>query len=421
MPRRVIEIGEVFGRFTVLADTGKVRNFHKVYLCRCECGVEKEVRKGSLVNGGVLSCGCIVTDGGETKPILVGTSFGSLTVMGLGARRGKEFYYTCRCECGAELDVYKHNLLRGYTQSCGAGYHKKRTERLPIAPGTTFGKLTVISSFRKDIESNSGNAWYYTCLCSCGNETNVRRGNLTSGQVISCGCAVVDAAQSRTTDHTGERVGRLLLIELIRKNDEWTGRPAVWYRCVCDCGKEIVSKEVYLFRIAKPKQSCGCLHQEALHAPVTHGYYVTNPIEFGIWRAMIQRCESEKYKAYPYYGGRGIKVCDSWRESFASFLADIGPRPSKYHSIDRVDVNGNYEPSNARWATWEEQCNNKRSNVKLTHKGTTMTIAQWCRNLGIRENRVRRNLSKGLTPYEAVFLGYPRTKKRREKLGWAFR
>ncbi len=98
---------------------------------------------------------------------------------------------------------------------------------------------------------------------------------------------------------------------------------------------------------------------------------------YKVWHAMIRRCENPADPRYSSYGGRGIKVCQRWRDSYIAFLRDMGDRPSSTHSIDRIDVDGNYEPSNCKWATNKEQTNNTRCNVRVEIDGTTKTLAQW--------------------------------------------
>ena len=112
--------------------------------------------------------------------------------------------------------------------------------------------------------------------------------------------------------------------------------------------------------------------------------------EYAIWCGIIKRCCNKNNKSYKYYGGRGITVCSRWRNSFKAFLEDVGPRPSKTHSIDRYpDNNGNYEPGNVRWATSQEQAENQRSNILVTFKGKTATVKQWANSiLGDNHSRV---------------------------------
>jgi hypothetical protein len=103
---------------------------------------------------------------------------------------------------------------------------------------------------------------------------------------------------------------------------------------------------------------------------------------------MICRCENRNAADYPRYGGRGIRVCERWRSSVEQFMADMGPRPTAKHSIERIDVNGNYEPANCRWATMDEQARNKRSNIRVTFEGRTLCLKEWSRELGVKYLRL---------------------------------
>lgn len=121
----------------------------------------------------------------------------------------------------------------------------------------------------------------------------------------------------------------------------------------------------------------------------------TNSPEYGCWKNMKQRCYDSNSKDYPEYGGRGIKVCKRWKDSFSNFLADMGPRPSSRHSIDRLDGSKDYSPENCRWATPRQQANNTKRNVRITHNGMTLTVAQWSRRLGIPAGRIHERLGYG--------------------------
>jgi hypothetical protein len=139
-------------------------------------------------------------------------------------------------------------------------------------------------------------------------------------------------------------------------------------------------------------------------ATATHGAKVGGKAttEYTIWRAMKSRCSNPATINYSDYGGRGIAVCDRWRDDFAAFLADMGPRPSPDHSIDRRDNSGPYSPDNCRWSTSTEQSNNRRVNRMLSHQGRTQTLAQWSRELGLSRVTLADRLDAGW-PVEKAF------------------
>ena len=132
------------------------------------------------------------------------------------------------------------------------------------------------------------------------------------------------------------------------------------------------------------------------------GYKRADPPEYSSWSMMIQRCTNPKRQVYNYYGGRGIRVCDQWLESFQTFLEDVGPRPSSMHSLDRIDNDQDYKPGNVRWATKREQANNRRSNVILTHHGQSRNIFGWAREIGMAPDTLMMRLASGWSVERAL-------------------
>ena len=124
--------------------------------------------------------------------------------------------------------------------------------------------------------------------------------------------------------------------------------------------------------------------------------------EYAVWNRMIERCTNQNHKSFNDYGGREIKICKQWRESFESFYADMGPRPSPEHSIDRINNDGNYEPGNCRWATRVQQGQNKRNNHRVTINGTTKSLMQWCHDIGISYATVYHRVRDGLSIEDAI-------------------
>jgi hypothetical protein len=167
----------------------------------------------------------------------------------------------------------------------------------------------------------------------------------------------------------GYKYGRLTVLAKATGNGLW--------HCQCECGQY---SDVAGGRMLKRHtMSCGCLRRELM---TTHGG--STSAEYRIWISIISRTTNPNHNAYPWYGGRGIKMCPRWLASFEAFRSDMGIKPSPSHSIDRIDNNGDYEPGNCRWSTKKEQGNNRRDNRLLTFEGRTQTLSQWARELGIK-------------------------------------
>ncbi len=172
-------------------------------------------------------------------------------------------------------------------------------------------------------------------------------------------------------DITGKVFGRLTA-KSPQKQPKWN--------CRCSCGN---TKAVSRFKLQDgTTKSCGCLRREVTSKTrLTHGGS-TRP-EYQILHKAKSRCHNPNNSRFPLYGGRGIKVCERWRNSFESFLQDMGPRPSPKHSIDRINNDGNYEPGNCRWATQPQQLRNTSRNVWIEHNGKILVLKDYAEEIGI--------------------------------------
>lgn len=189
-------------------------------------------------------------------------------------------------------------------------------------------------------------------------------------------------------DYAGERFGNLVALRLVERdadrNHKWLFR--------CDCGNEKVSR---IRNVTGGRTtSCGCVFRaQMIQRNTTHGLSRQHQREYRSWKDMRGRCNTPTDSDYADYGGRGIRVCERWSD-FAVFLSDMGERPDG-HTIDRIDVNGDYEPGNCRWAPAKVQANNKRSNHLIQMRGETRTLQQWCEEFGIDPSKVRYRLKQG--------------------------
>lgn len=186
-------------------------------------------------------------------------------------------------------------------------------------------------------------------------------------------------------DISGQRFGRLLVID--KANIKNSSAQTKW-NCKCDCGKLtcVTGRDLKKFFTS----SCGCLRREN-KANLSHGKSDTSV--YKIWQLMKYRCYSKKCKQYKYYGARGVVVCDRWKHSFENFNEDMGDRPTTNLTLDRFpNMDGNYEPSNCRWATMKEQCANRRSNIWINYNGKSMIVSEWATILKTNQSNMSRML-----------------------------
>ncbi|HHZ8399246.1 hypothetical protein [Pseudomonas aeruginosa] len=227
-------------------------------------------------------------------------------------------------------------------------------------------------------------------------------------------------------DISGLRYGRLLVVAY---DSPGKNGGSVWL-CRCECGAEVKVKSSNLR--SGSTRSCGCLASEWASAlgsnrefvrkravkVTAHGHSrrgLKTP-EYRTWLGMKRRCYDEKYKDFPNWGGRGIKVCERWNESFEAFLKDMGPRPAGRYSIDRIDPDGDYCPENCRWATIQQQASeNQRRLTRVEIDGTQFTsIAQACAHFGVNVSTAHQRIKAGI-PVDIAVRASGRLAARRER------
>lgn len=195
-------------------------------------------------------------------------------------------------------------------------------------------------------------------------------------------------------DLTGKVFGYLTVVSRAENTKDGRAR----WNCVCKCGNLTV---VPTYRLNSGGcKSCGCKRFESKNAI----HRMTKTDIYNKWLSMKQRCFDKNCKSYRKYGAIGITVCDEWANDFLAFMnwsLKNGYKPGM--SLDRIDNKKGYFPENCRWVVWKEQCNNRRSNIKITYQGKTQTLKQWCDELGLNYYRTRQRIKKsGMTFEEAI-------------------
>lgn len=193
----------------------------------------------------------------------------------------------------------------------------------------------------------------------------------------------------RFNDLTGMTYGRLHVQTLSGRNEYGH----FMWRCICECGRTTITSSGDL-RQGKTK-SCGC-HRKDITSFRNLSHGKSGSITYVSWKAMKTRCSNPKVKSWIDYGGRGIKVCDRWANSFEAFLEDMGPRPGLEYSLDRIDTDSGYCKENCRWATKLTQNRNTRQNHLINTEWGMITLSEACEKSGISKSTLRSRIKKGI-------------------------
>jgi len=366
--------GQRFGQLTVIERTSNAKNNSARWLCKCDCGENAIVLGSALYRGITTSCkkhneNCFVD--------ITGQRFGQLVVIKrLANTKVGSARWLCQCDCGGYTTSASRDLRNGHTQKCKSSAHGILID----ITGQRFGQLTVLS--RSGTASNGEAKWL--CRCDCGNTLDISGAQLRFGYRTVCSKKIHSPLHIKD----GQRFGMLVVIEHQKDG----------LACRCDCGTIVI---ISGSRLRSGKTiDCGCMRAERQKQFSTkHGLSTSQ--EYNTWSSIIQRCTNDKCKEFKNYGGRGIKVCEQWK-NFEIFYTDMGPKPTPKHSIDRIDNDGNYEPGNCRWATREEQSNNRRTNRKIGIGDQLVTIAQASRITGVSDQTISDRLKRGMSDEDAI-------------------
>lgn len=345
------DTGKIYGRLTFVEYSKKTKKWR----CKCSCGNEVWVQRCNVLTGATRSCGCLWKES---------------SIAGINLRHGMSRHG----ERAPEYKIWCH--IKENTSNPNCKNYKNcggRGIKVHQAWGKDFGAFYRdigprpsqkhrINRHDKNRDYEPGNCYWSITL------PKVRK--------IRKPAFINDA---------GRRFTRLTTIEYIPKIKKW--------KCLCDCGKEIFAFRYSL--LSGNTKSCGCYWRSMSKSGVLGATHrKTNTPEHRAWTHMKGRCCNSKNRSYADYGGRGIKVCERWMNSFENFLNDMGERPDGKFSIGRINNNGDYSPNNCKWEDWHEQANNRRGNRIVTCRGRTMTVAEWRRLLGVTEKVIRKHIGK---------------------------
>lgn len=223
--------------------------------------------------------------------------------------------------------------------------HQQETRKMI---GKKFGKWEVLNLIKIEKPGK-----YYECICECGNIRIKAGTELRAGRGMQCADCQYSGMYNPQRE-IGKTYGKWTIIKFVDIH-----RKLMRFETVCECGTKGLHIASEL-RSGKSKQCVTCHNRENSKNNTKHGRH--NDLVYKVWRSMKQRCENQNVLSYKRYGGRGIKVCEQWND-FENFIRDMGERPEGM-TLDRINNDGNYEPSNCRWVTHKENCNNRSNKRK---------------------------------------------------------
>jgi hypothetical protein len=333
---------------------------------------------------------------------LAGQKFGNWVVKGIDftktAQSNSEIYWECRCSCGAGRSVRSSSLRGGLSRSCGCD-RGKTLEKHGMSNSKEYEAWRSIKKRCENPNSRSWSAYGGSGIAICekwsksfiefyedvGPSPSAKHLLIRIDKTIdyapgNCIWSIQDGESSKTKNT------KIIEIDGQAKTiKEWIS----YFRL--DIDPKIVRQRIWH----------GCNPREAFFRKVvTRKSYVIDGYKrvvdhpcYDVWRQMKRRCQNPSNVNYYLYGGRGISVCERW-EVFENFCEDMGQRPEGM-TLDRTNTNGNYEPSNCRWASLETQSKNKRTNVWIEHNGETRIIADWARTFAISDTAMSARVKKG--------------------------
>lgn len=272
------------------------------------------------------------------------------------------------------------------------------TNKIEYTEGAKVGACTFI----EEVAPKNNRRRRAKFRCDCGECFIADIANIRNGHTLSCGCVQrIRAGQcSKITYEKGELVGVLTFIREAPVKILKSGSKERMGFFLCGCGEEFTAyiQQAKAKKVLRCKE---CRKRSLIERNLTHGYSLDENYipEYGVWAGIIRRCEDLED---PKYGGRGIGICSEWRNSFETFLKDMGRRPSELHSIDRIRNSEGYSKGNCRWATKAEQARNRRSNILILYRNETKTLIEWTELLGLKYETIRQRIQDyGYTPQKA--------------------
>lgn len=289
-------------------------------------------------------------------------------------------YNLCKCECGKELLIRNHTLRTQRIRDCGCGTYK-----LKQYIGLKFGKLTIIDTYRKRLYGKIN--IICICQCDCGNIVEYAYSNLKNGNATSCGCS----NKFNFSKYKGKIYHNIEILDLIDSEKKIV-------KCKCHCGSIFSCQLCDL--TAKKQYIIGCKNCIPIKKNKNTKYYWNiynnrNRIE-NIYYGIMSRCFNNKNKDFPLYGGRGITVCEEWKNNKKSFIDWAYANGYKDDlQIDRIDYNGNYEPKNCRWVNIIVQANNRSNNRIIKDNGVEYTLSEIAKKYNINYSTLCSRIRKG--------------------------